>query len=64
MILQFEPNFIKNSLGKVVFQSLTEIEMMRNENRLFSRHFETVQIFCIFPLKYGCECGVPYAVKC
>ena len=38
----------KKSFGKVVFQILAEIEMMRNENRLFGRHFETVQIFYIF----------------
>ena len=31
---------LKNSFGKVVFQILAEIE-----NRLFGRHFETVQIF-------------------
>ena len=30
------------------FQILAEIEMMRNENRLFGRHFETVQIFIFF----------------
>ena len=38
----------KNSFGKVVFQILAEIEMTQNENRLFGRHFETVQIFYIF----------------
>ena len=36
---------LKNSFGKVVFQILAKIEMMRNENRLFGRHFETVQHF-------------------
>ena len=45
----------KNSFGKVVFQILAEIEMSRNENRLFGRHFETVKIFYIFFLKYGCD---------
>ena len=39
---------LKNSFGKVVFQILAEIEMSRNENRLFGRQFETVQIFYIF----------------
>ena len=39
---------LKKSFGKVVFQILAEIEMTRNENRLFGRHFETVQIFYIF----------------
>ena len=47
---------LKNSFGKVFFfQILAEIEMPRNENRLFGRHFKTVQIFYIFFLKYGCE---------
>ena len=39
---------LKTSFGKVVFQILAEIEMTRNENRLFGRHFETVQIFYFF----------------
>ena len=34
---------LKNSFGKVLFQILAKIEMMRNKNRLFGRHFETVQ---------------------
>ena len=47
---------LKIPLGKVVFQIVAnEIEMMRNENRLFGRHFETVQIIYIFSLKYGCD---------
>ena len=46
---------LKNSFGKVVFQILAEIEMSRNENRLIGRHFETVHIFYIFFLKYGCD---------
>ena len=36
---------LKNSFGKVVFQILAKIEMMRNKNRLNGRHFETVQHF-------------------
>ena len=36
---------LKNSFGKVVFQILA-IEMTRN--RLFGRHFETVQNFQFF----------------
>ena len=41
---------LKNSFGKVVFQIFTEIEMTRNENWLFGRHFETAQKFyIIFP---------------
>ena len=39
---------LKNSFGKVVFQILAEMEMKRNKNWLFGRHFETVQIF-FFP---------------
>ena len=39
---------LKNSFGKVVFQILAKIEMMRNKNRLFGRHFETVQYFQFF----------------
>ena len=39
---------LKNSFGKGDFQILAEIEMTRNENRLFGRHFETVQIFIYF----------------
>ena len=32
----------------MVFQNLAKIEMTRNKNRLFGRHFETVQHFNIF----------------
>ena len=39
---------LKSSFGKVVFQILAKIEMMRNKNRLFGRHFETVQHFQFF----------------
>ena len=39
---------LKNSFGKVVFQILAKIEMMRNKNRLFGHHFETVQHIQIF----------------
>ena len=39
---------LKNSFGKVVFQILADIEMSRNENRLFGRHFETVHIYIFF----------------
>ena len=39
---------LKNSFGKVVFQNLVKIEMTRNKNRLFGRHFETVQHLKIF----------------
>ena len=39
---------LTNFFGKVVFQILLKIEMMRNKNRLFGRHFETVQHFQFF----------------
>ena len=39
----------------MVFQIFAKIEMTQNENRLFDRHFETVQIFIFFFLKYGCD---------
>ena len=47
---------LKNSFVNMVFQILAEIKMLRNENRLFGHHFETVHIFYIFfPRKYGCD---------
>ena len=39
---------LKNSYGKVVFQILATIKMTQNKNRLFGRHFETVQHFHFF----------------
>ena len=39
---------LKNSFGKVVFRIFTKIEMTRNKNWLFGRHFETVQHFQFF----------------
>ena len=39
---------LKNSFGKEVFQILAKIEMTRTKNRLFGRHFETVQHFHFF----------------
>ena len=32
----------------MVFQNLAKIEMTQNKNRLFGRHFETVQHFKIY----------------
>ena len=49
MFSYFEPNFVKNSFEKVVFQILTKIEMTRNKNQLFGRHFEMVQHLNFFP---------------
>ena len=43
----------KIPLEKCFFQILAEIEMTRNENLLFGRHLETVQIFYnFFPEKW------------
>ena len=42
---------LKNSFGKVFFQILAKIKMTRNKNRLFGRHFETVQHFQFFFLQ-------------
>ena len=39
---------LKNSFRKVFFQILAKIEMTQNKNRLFRRHFETVQHFHFF----------------
>ena len=36
---------LKNFFGKLFFQILAKIEMTRNKNRLFGRHFQTVQHF-------------------
>ena len=52
LIYSYSPSLsqisLKNSFGKMVFQNLAKIEMTRNKNRLFGRHFETVQHFEIF----------------
>ena len=51
LIYSYSPSLsqisLKNSFGKVVFQNLAKIEMTRNKNRLFGRHFETEQYFKI-----------------
>ena len=46
-------------MGKCFFQILAKIEMTRNKNRLFGRHFETVQHFQMFFLQ-NCEFYSPY----
>ena len=52
LIYSYSPSLsqisLKNSFGKMVFQNLAKIEMTRNKNRLFGRHFETVQHFKFF----------------
>ena len=52
LIYSYSPSLsqisLKNSFGEMVFQNLAKIKMTRNKNRLFGRHFETVQHFEIF----------------
>ena len=48
MFSYFELNFIEKFLWENVFQILAKIEMTRNKNRLFGRHFQTVQGFQFF----------------
>ena len=56
MISQFEPNIIVKFLWKSGFQLFAELEMTRNENRLFGNHYQTVQFFLIlFFDEYGCD---------
>ena len=52
---------LKNSFGKVVFQILAKIEMMGNKNRLFGRHFETVQHVLFFFL-FLCRILISYSL--
>ena len=52
---------LKNSFGKVVFQILAKIEMMPNKNRLFGRHFETVQHFHFFFFFFFCRIVIFYS---
>ena len=51
MFSYFEPNFIEKFLWERGFQILAKTEMTRNKNRLFDRHFETVQHFQFFFLQ-------------
>ena len=49
MFSYFEPNFIEKFLWEnFFFQILAKIEVTRNKNRLFGRHFETVHHFQFF----------------
>ena len=41
----------------MVFQNLAKIEMTRNKNQLFGRHFETVQHFNFFFFFFLQNCG-------
>ena len=48
MFSYFEPNFTEKFLWECGFSNLAKIEMTRNKNWLFGRHFETIQHFQIF----------------
>ena len=48
MFSYFEPNFIEKFRWESCLQILAKIEMTRNKNQLFGRHFEMVQHFTIF----------------
>ena len=52
LIYSYSPSLsqisLKNVFEKMVFQNLAKIEMTQNKNRLFGRHYETVQHFEIF----------------
>ena len=39
---------MKSSFGNVICQILAKIEMTRNKNRLFGRHFEPIEQFIFF----------------
>ena len=62
MFSYFEPNFIEKFLWEsaicVVFKILAKIEMMRNKNRLFGRHFKTVQHFHFFVFLFFLYCRI------
>ena len=56
MFSYFEPNFIEKFIWESgFFQILAKIEMTRNKNRLFGRHFETVQHFHGFFFLQNCD---------
>ena len=49
MFSYFESTFIGKFFRESDFSSLDKIEMTRNKNRSFGRHFQTVQHFNFFP---------------
>ena len=55
MVSYFEPNFIDKFFWESAFQIFARIEMTGNKNRLFGLHFETIQIFYILLMEYGCD---------
>ena len=54
---------LQNSFGKVVFQILAEIEMTRNENRLFGRHLKQYKYFIFFSWNMAVIKVYTYGVK-
>ena len=42
IVSYYEPNLLKNSFGKEVFQIFAKIEVPRSKIRQFGRHFEAV----------------------
>ena len=68
LIYSYSPSLsqisFKKSSGKVVFffQNLATIEMRWDKNRLFCRHFETVQHFRIF--WQNCDFLLPVHIWC
>ena len=48
MIFYLQANFTEKFLWKSGFSLLAKIKMTQNKNRLFGRHFETVQHFIFF----------------
>ena len=48
MFYYFVPNFIEKFFWESGFSNFGQIKMTRNKNRLFCRHFETVQHFHFF----------------
>ena len=49
MLFYFKPNFIEKFLWESGFQIFAKMEMTRNKNLLFGRHFETVHHFIFSP---------------
>ena len=59
MFSYFEPNFIEKFLWERDFSNLAKIEMTRNKDWLFGRHFETEQLF-IFYYFFWCSIMIVY----
>ena len=48
MLSYFEPNLLKNSIGKVVFQILVMWLFSRNKSLFFGHHSETQHFLNVF----------------